>query len=614
MARKKDKRLTIAIVAILVIVLFILNYQGVFKPFAIGSSTLSLSNVDLRSSNPYLNGKAWLLTFVSGGLGQSYTGTFTPSQVDSFTSDSSKTTKSFTIDVDYSPTVCSYDINYQSGALTSIYDVELRTYQCLFEFLSPSPEEVKLKTGLRSLLFLGKNYPTCWGIGWNTESPVANIQNPNIQSEYDITLSVEGGPLITKSIDTLSSSKQGQLGDFAYAIWNGNLGSGISCPSQSPYKSAYQNGVWTVIGDADYQGYVAAYNNFRTNLPALSSQGASLTEIQNQVNSLRNRIILAQAKKSFISSSYGLINAQQLANAKITLQTSTQIIFPMTSLYIKSDTIGIFTPVPEIKILSTSSECFKTGSTGTISAVIKNEGQERGTFRAFTECSSPFSQSYPIEGTLEAGESRTLNLPLTASASQKITGSCNVIIESTGPRVTRQVNTCVDPQITCTVPYPEKFCAIQGTQEVVKQCSVDGATSQITDTCLANEFCEQGECKLEGDGGGDYTLGFWDRIKKFFDGLFGGVFDALKIIKYTLVFIGGFSSIFISKGFYERFKPLRKKGILWTLSIATGLGSAGFLLAFIGGVWFWVSLTSLLISGIILSFIPGARLLKRWLN
>src|SRR3990167_5552591 len=121
--RQKQKKLILGIAVLLAVAVLILSQTGFDLPFAIsGTNTLSLTQAQLQSSNSFLSGKVWLLTFSSGGLGQRYTGTFSPDKVQSTTSDQTTTTKDFSIDVEYSDQTCNYAIQ-QTSLNKPIYDI-----------------------------------------------------------------------------------------------------------------------------------------------------------------------------------------------------------------------------------------------------------------------------------------------------------------------------------------------------------------------------------------------------------------------------------------------------------------------------------------------------------
>lgn len=591
------KTRNVAIVLSIILLIGILAYFGKLPLSISGSSTLSLNSVQLQSNNPYLNGQAWLLTFSAGGLGQSYYGTITPSDVDGFTTDSTRTTKNLNIQVTYDDQSCNYPI-MSTGSFTPIYDISQYTYTYI-----PLISECDLATGAKksgipsSNIILWKKPSgslTCHIVYQTGTSPIGSMGNGNVNAPYTITLNVDGN-IATKKIDPTSGSTQGAIGDYAYGIWNGNLVSGISCPASYNYKASYVNGIWRIIDNQAYTNYV---NKFNTRLS--TSYFTADSDVNTWVSDLQYYAAYAKLSKSF-----GTIDtSSSLTNAVVEIPLSSPIQMPVTSLYVKSSTLGIYTPVPNIQIVSSSSSCFKTGESGVLSVNIKNSGDQGGTYRVYAQCQNPFSQTQSASGSLNAGESRTVNLALSATATQKTQSTCTVSVETTGGTKTATANVCVDPQITCTIPYPNKFCGFSGSQEAVFQCSENGATKNLVNLCAINEYCDVGVCK-QTQSTGKSNLDLLDKIK----GLFSGALDFLTYVKYFAIFIISLLSIFQSYDLLRKIETLRRNNKLRGLVafvIGVGLGYALFL--FIGSFIFWIliiiGIVYLIAGSVIKSYIP----------
>src|SRR3990167_6478411 len=568
--RQKQKKLILGIAVLLAVAVLILSQTGFDLPFAIsGTNTLSLTQAQLQSNNNFLSGKVWLLTFSSGGLGQKYTGTFSPSDVQSTTSDSSTTTKDFTLDVQYSDQTCNYAIQ-QTSLNKPIYDIQEITWTSI-PFTAPCNFDEAHEKGLTIVLYTKGFLLTCHALGYNTQSPVGNLQNPNLESEFTININA-GGKTASKTINTLSESTQGAIGDFAYASWGGNLVSGQSCPSQSTYKSAYVNGNWKTISSSAYANYISQINA----IPPTSESAWNI-----YVSNLKNAV--AQSKQSL---TFGSINSQtSLTNAVVKITLQNQIQFPVTTLYIKADTIGIYTPTPEIKLVNADSSCFATGEQGGITVNLQNVGQETGTWNVYATCPAPFTSNSNLQVSLNAGASTTKIIPISGSASSEQKAQCIIYAESPAGKKQLSADVCVKPQITCEAN--KIFCGVSGISEVIKQCSSNGATSSIKQICGVGETCEVDKCVAGSSGGssGENVIG------DFFNNLFGGVFDFFKILKigFSLVALT-FSSLFL-KDLISSFRALkRKSGIAWAISIVLGL---------IVGYLVWLSFWFLILLGII---------------
>lgn len=571
-----------------------------------GFSTLSLTNANLESNAPSgspFSGQAWVLTVRLGGLGQSAYGTFSPSDVEDETNDGSKTTKDFSVSVTQQDQECIYPIqNTNQNIPIKKWNYQTWTY---VPYINPCSIEEAQNRGINNIRYVIKpsGSLTCYAVYSTEQSPVGIYGKTDIrvQMNVDIEAGSKSGSI---DLDTDGSS-QGAISNFAFVEWQGNLDTGKSCPytTDIPYVPVYRNGQW-INGDKQaYNLYVGKYN-----------EGASTTffgggsEVTNYVNALNSR-----AESALVSKSFGSFeNRGSQSNGRLVSSLSSPIQNPVLTFYIKADTLGIYTPSPNIKFLSSESECFKTGTDGFISVKARNDG-ETGTVDFYAVCDGTFSPQGSREYGFSEGEERTIVIPISASASSKITGTCTVYAEH--PLMDKkQISTsvCVDPQITCDAN--KLFCGVSGGNSVVKQCSSDGATSSIKETCQTGYVCdEQGntaKCVEEGTQGGG---GFFSKIGQFFKDLFSGVFDFLYILKMFIVLVGGIISIFVSAGYLNLIKELEKRPyIKWPLAVVIGFGIGYLLYAFIGGFIFWILVVAVILWFLIPIFFPMINLAKKF--
>jgi len=540
----------------------------------IGSSTLSLSKVELKSSFAPLNGEAWLLTFTAGRLGQSYYGSFNSNDV---IDGNAKATEDFTINVQYEDQTCNYDI-VSSTTKTPIYDdIKEVKWTCISPTSITESQALtkwKDKYGSGYLIVYGGSRITeginnCFAVGSPTYSSVGAFSSPDLDSEYTITIDVNG-KVASKTINSLSGSSQGKIGDYAYAVWNGNLVSGASCPDKDPYLPIYSNGRW-IIGDSDY------YDDYKSWLTAISNPEPSTRA--NAITTARSFVARTKAQQSF-----GALNSAtslDYGSVKVTLQDAIQ--FPVTSLYIKSSTLGIYTPSSKVDLYSPNSECFNTGTQGSIEVGIKNTGDQTWTGNVYAECSSPFSSSRSISLSLSQGESAIRYIPITADSSSRKTSSCIIRAEGVGSEDSVNVGVCVDPLVTCVAN--EKFCSTSGELAVIKMCSSDGATSSIIKTCTTGQTCDGNEC-VDAD---EVKLSIFTKIKNWFSNIINGIFDFFTILKYLIVISLGIVSIFISSDILKSIKSLEEnETIRWIISVGIGIGIGFLLYTFIYGIVFWI--------------------------
>lgn len=612
MRKKTKKNLYVwggIILAIAVLIGIILMASGNFPGLSTsGFSTMSLTQANLESNAPSgspFTGKAWLLTVRLGGLGQTAFGSFSPSDVQDETSGDVTTTKDFTISVNQQDQECIYPIQNTN----QFVPVKKWAYQRWVYFfncdLSDATSRGISSSSLRyTIKPSGSLY--CYAVYSTEQAPVGIYGKTDIriQANVDIEAGSRSG---SYKIDSTGSS-QGPVSDFAYVTWDGNLNTGKSCPytTDIPYRPVYRNGQW-INGDKQaYDLYVSKFNE-----GAQSTFLGGGDEIIDYISALNSR-----ADNAMVSRSFGSFeNRGSQSNARLVSALSSPIQNPVLTFYIKADVLGIHQPLPEIKLSSASSDCFKTGEDGFVSLKAKNIGDETGTWNFYGTCDQSFSVREAREYSISAGSEKTITLPLSASASSKTTGSCTIFAES--PAGTEQITTsvCVDPQITCEAN--QLFCGVSGGNSVVKQCSADGATSSIKEICPTGQVCvasgSSASCKAEGTGGGS---GFFSAIGEFFKNLFSGTFGLLKTIKIGLIVLGSIITLFISAGQLRRIKELDKiVWLRWIFAVAIAGFMAYVLYLFIGSFIFWVILAGVLVYNIVFSqlgvFINLRKVAKR---
>jgi len=536
-----------------------------------GSSTLFLDKVDLKSNFAQLNGEAWMLTFRAGGLGQSYFGSFDANEVED---EGKEATNDFSIDVEYEDQICNYDITRAATAKPIYNDVKMKTFFCATQ--SGLNNEIDRTSGyiIASGIDSPFYYPTspCWIVYSPTKSDVGFFLSPDLESEYTITIDVDGDK-VSKTINSLSGSSQGKIGDYAYAVWQGNLVTGKSCPDKDPHIAYYYNGRWG-IGDAE------DYSDYKGYLSDVITRDRDVREIA--ISNIRSHAARAKSGSSFGS----LNSATSLSSASVDVVLKDAVQFPMTTLYIKADKLGIYTPASKVKLYDPNSECFKTGEQGSIEVGIENIGDERWSGRIYAECENPFSVSRSVDVSLLPGEKETRFITITAEAASHQNAVCTVYAEGVGSSDSVKVLACVDPQVTCEAGT--NFCSTSGDKAVIKKCSSSGATSSIVKTCAYGQFCRDAKCI---DGQDNDEDGIFARIGKFFSNIFGGYFDFFTYLRLAIVAVFSLVSIFVSSDLLKQIESLKEIEVArWGISVVIGVGMAFLLYTFIYSFWFWIVL------------------------
>ena len=410
----KKERQNLLVAGIIVAIVLVASLSAIFTvdfdlPFlsTSGFSKLSLTNANLESNAPSgspFSGKAWLLTVRLGGLGQSAFGTFSPSDVDSKTNDGSKTTKDFSVSVTKQDQQCIYPIQ-NTGQNIAIKRWNYQTWTYV-PFVNPCDISEAQSRGINNLRYVIKpsGSLSCYAVYSTEQAPVGIYGQTDLRVKMNVDIEA-GSRSGSIDLDT-DGSTQGAISDFAFVEWQGNLDTGKSCPytTDIPYVPVYRNGNW-INGDKQaYNLYVGKYN-----------EGASVTffgggsEVINYVNDLNTR-----ADNALVSRSFGSFeNRGSQTNGRLVSSLSSPIQNPVLTFYIKSDTLGIYTPSPDIKFLSADSQCFKTGTDGFIQVKARNDG-EAGTVDFYAICDGTFSPQGSREYGFGVGEERDIILPISA--------------------------------------------------------------------------------------------------------------------------------------------------------------------------------------------------------
>ena len=524
-----------------------------------GTSLLSLSQAELKSSNSYFNGKAWVYTFRQDGLGQHAYGTVTPKNVESKTN-GEKPIEDFRIDVYYENQECVYPIsvNYNEP---EVYKFGVCEWTCIV-LGSPSESYIEKKANEKcgisssSIILYGKYdwSTTCYAVYKSEHYPVGYFGNTDIRSKMriDIDAGEDSGSI---NLDT-EGSIQGGISNFAYAIWQGNLDTGKSCKytTDMPYKPVYVSGYWRTISKPLYEDYKSDYDDFIIRQEKTSGGSANeYLEWNNNVyynkkddlNSFINSFN-SKSSSTLVSKNFGTIDSKSsMSKAVVRDEIQSPLQYPVITMYIKSDTLGIYTPTPEIEIIKGDSECFKTGENGNIALTVKNKGDEYGNWNVYGTCTNPFDATRRIDISLDAGQTKTIYLPLSATSIKRELGSCTITFESAGKKKTIKVDTCVDPHQTC-VPN-NMWCDSINNQDVIKKCDSGGVTSSVLKKCGTNEYCDASTyppvCKESGSGGGDSSdCAWWDlkcHMKSWFKGIMGFFTPLIIVLSVFIAIISG---------------------------------------------------------------------------
>ncbi len=595
----------------------------------VGSSALGLQEVDyFKSSSECFDSssdKLWMYTLRGGGLGQWAEGGVDSDDVDDYYDGKERPENKLKIDTKFDQW-CVYPISKDNSA-TPIYKLsDPIEWACTGFNIDKKANE---KCGDAELYYYGKYSwsVTCWCSKRITKTGAIassqNFNNPSTKTEMEIEVEAKGD----KYSETFVSNEKirGKIGNNVCAVWQGNTVTGDECglPSKDA-RPAYISGKWKLLADNYYYDYRVKWNDVLLTLQSGSGSKSFIGDSIDGLNSKADRTLNSQIN-------FGTINQPtSLVNAKVEKKLDSFIQYPILTLYIKANWLGVVTPIPDPKIKDISSSCFGSGRQGTIKVEVKNEGNERGEVDIYRKSGTcPNFDVSRKSISFDAGETKTIYLDIESTTdTEEFKETCTIVADAIENIDEEDVEVCVTGHATCT--KGEEWCEDKNRwwcpdpikpemkEDCVAQSQVCNYASDGTTFCADSpDWCEDHPEDPKCIGNGE--CGYWTIIPGF---KIGSVdWEGLKIpdlfcwanyflIKLKLVFaivlgfLGGLLGTSYTNKFMEK-KELKKKW--WMLLIVfLVLGGAVGYLAFI---YFWWILLGLIILGIVRAFIP--RVIRR---
>lgn len=529
---KLNRTRSIFVVMFLALGLVIIFFGNAFvsNTELVGSSTLGLQQVQYFSSsdacfNSGSPSNLWVYTVRGGGLGQSATGSYTPTEAGDLYSGSTEPAKTFTITETYNQ-YCDYPIVpnpsatpvYQLASIT-VWNIPLLVVPSVSECGKEAPTQKDSQGNLvcnggagyiygllkTPLLSQAKCYCSQYTKQSGAVGSVLNLANPVIRTNMTIKVS-SGTDVSTRSFSS-DNDVEGQIGSNVCAVWQGNLVTGQTCGLPSidtipVYYGSSTGGNWNLVSKDVYDTYKIAYSTLLTTLNAgnldEATVRAKITTFQQTSDAVKNSQV-----------SFGTINnPTSQAGAIITKTLNNLIQFPVTTMYVKANWLGVITPVPQAKITQNpTSECFPAGANnGQITLKVQDVG-EGGDINVFGTCGKGFTITSD-EQSYEAGEEKTITLVLSGTSNETTTNAtCKITAKALDQSVSQNVDVCATGYPTCTregnwcegdniVYCPNTFSAIT----VLTNCALQGETCNTdngTAHCKSNnpdQKCGDGTC------------------------------------------------------------------------------------------------------------------------
>ena len=493
-----------------------------------GFSTMSINQVDLKSTFEPLNGKAWMVTFRQGGLPQKLIGKLTPSDVSDEYDGKETTRDEFGMELNYENQECQYEINLNNYGTPIYSDFKLVEWTGINQASCDSNGQSKC--GSSEYLWGYYELPLrCNAIcAVKRTGAIGNFGSPEVNQKFTITTYKNGVKDASKSFETLKEGDiKGTVGSNTYIMWNGNLGSGKSCKDKDPYMPIYKDGKWQTVSESNYDSYKNYYVN-RLNI-GNDNEADNYCEIMNQ-----------KSRSALQTTSFGdVANPSKMSDALLIREVQSPIDYITLTAYIKADWIGVLTPIGKPKLSSPDSNCFGASSDGKVKVVVKNIGEEEDIFDLYGVCQSPFTIDDRQEVSLRAGESRTITLSISADSKKEIKGSyCTIYAKGTQFSDSIKADVCVQPHTVCDagdkacVDGDVRVCDATGTgYNLVKECDND-----CTYDAEGNPYCKE-------DTPPTTTIcAWWDlkcHMKSWFKGIMGFFTPLIIVLSVFIAIISG---------------------------------------------------------------------------
>lgn len=464
-----------------------------------GGQIISLQRVDFISNDATINGEAWLLTIVQNGASQFARGFFSSNQI---TDDDKVAKNSIDITIANSPQVCEYDIFRQDQFLSNMDSFIIQ--KTFFWQINDAIQECDNQGGILSAtpdstIFQFINFDTHCFKPTNTASRgTVSFDKLSFESEIISTINGErfSGTISNANQNSVTLS-QGRV----HASWVGNLVSGADCPRASAQDiiTLRFNNQWRLTDIEDWNTFTnykdVGFSNCISNSFLLG--GVSSKNFDDCVAEYNNFASAALVSKEF--SETGGSQARVTAHTdsgKAEIELAKDIQFPVFTMRIKADILGVVVPVGEPEILATDSSCFGTGDEGFLVVDVKNAGAVRATFVTSADCESPFKQSgTSIRTQIDSQRSASIQIPITAeTANEEQRANCEITVHDlenpnnqdvvTQQACVKGINLCTGNEERCVGERLEK-CNLAGTSWVT--------ISEKSDTCITDE------CKIDTD-------------------------------------------------------------------------------------------------------------------
>lgn len=355
----------VVVAVLLLVAYFGLSQSGIRLPFAVGWTTLSISQTDVVSSEPHLNGPAYKLTILATGGGESATGSLAAGTI---LTDGTKANK---LDLTLSGTdsSCYYYLNPTTNKLRTITPLKTTFSHILASERQAAAEKWCYADNAGTWLYTqGQLFPpqTFECYKWEDGYLIGTLAAPDLKWTANLQLSLNGK---TYSGVIGSQATAVNLQNIVYAQYDASTIKKY-CPGSDSVYALYQAGSgWAAYDRTAVTNYLSAAdtNAIQSCLASalqFANQEQARLDCINHVNSLASTVI--RLKNSAWSQDTGL-------NAGAALKVdNTDFFYPLITAWVKASELSIVVPALAKPVLS---NCRQEGANGPAKADLRSDGE-----------------------------------------------------------------------------------------------------------------------------------------------------------------------------------------------------------------------------------------------
>ncbi len=462
-------------------------------------TALSISPTDFQSNDPNLNGRAFLLSVVEDGSSQYAVGTIKAADISAKGFSAQNDLK---IETKVNEQSCNYGL-VQSNDFEILRFSNTKTNAWDWDVTNTMNQCKNNPNYYYTFATGGVLTKDVYCITYQHMGVPGIIQTPSTIFNADIIVTAKGET--KKGTIGSETDRSVNIGNVAFAKWTGNLVSGEQCPilASEGFRVIHDiTGNWRLINSASYENYRTRTIAFDSAINEVIYNKVSDASINNMLSALAlNNGAADDAAKAVAYAKPVSFTSNDLNNGQMKLTLNKLIQFPLITMHVNADWLGVVIPVGEPKIVDISSSIFQEGTEGKIDMTIKNNGNVQASFSVSASCDAPFQMiraSTTLSG-MNPGEIRATSLPITVTTNDNIERTCTVTVqdlEDGSKRDSKTVTVKATPLAVCSPG--QTLCDGQ----TAKICNSQGSAYQQDTTdptrCASDDGAKKIECEKQG--------------------------------------------------------------------------------------------------------------------